>query len=515
MAMNLRWPTLWALAAGAALPFGFAPFGLWPLAIVAPTVLFTLWVADDVRGAVWHGLVFGAASFAVGVSWVYFSMHDFGNMSPPLAGLAVALFVLFLALYPAVAGWVQARAAGVNPGLRFVVIMPAVWILLEWLRGWLFSGFPWLALGYSQTDTALAGLAPWLGVYGVGLAAAVSAGALAWLLNAPAAWKRPVAVVAVVWIAAFAAGRTSWVEPSGGPMRVALVQGNVPLAMKWSFGARQAIVNRYIGLSQAHADSDLIVWPEAAIPAFVQEFSDKLWARLRRITAAHGAELVFGVLERNGFGANASTYNSVMAIGSERQFYRKHHLVPFGEYPALPWITRWLMASLDIPMSDLSAWDAPQAPMRLAGREVGVTICYEDAFPQEVLRSLPAATLLLNVSEDAWFGDSLGPHQRLQMARMRALESGRPMLRAANTGVSAVIDDHGEVVAQTPQFVTDVLVAKVQPMQGATPYVRVGNWAAIGLAVLMLAGGGLAVRRNASRHADVDAEDTETQRRGE
>jgi apolipoprotein N-acyltransferase len=240
-------------------------------------------------------------------------------------------------------------------------------------------------------------------------------------------------------------------------------------------------------------DRDLIVWPESALPYYIDEVSDRIWLSMRR----HPADFLVGLLERITDGRRVETYNSVVAItDGVPQTYRKSHLVPFGEYLPLKPVFGWVIDYLKIPMSDFNAWrDGEQGPLQVAGTQVGVTICYEDAFPEELAQPLPDANLLVNVSEDAWFGDSLGPHQRMQMARMRAMETARPMLRAANTGVTAIIDHRGVVMAQSRQFVPAVVKGTVQPMRGATPYVRWGNTAIVVLCVLLALVAGLAGSR--------------------
>jgi apolipoprotein N-acyltransferase len=246
----------------------------------------------------------------------------------------------------------------------------------------------------------------------------------------------------------------------------------VALREKWSRAHQPRIVANYLDAS-IKANTDLVVWPEAAVPWFLDELPAEFFDRLRDVRA----DVVFGVIERQGGGANLRAYNSVVALDDSGQsLYRKRHLVPFGEFLPLKPVMGWLLNALHIPMSDFDRFEGPQEPMRAAGVELGVSVCYEDAFPADVRASLPRAQVLLNVSEDAWFGDSLAPHQRLQMARLRAREAGRDLLRAANTGPSAVINHRGVVTARTPQFTPVVLPAKFQPRTGTTPYVRFGDW---------------------------------------
>ena len=474
-----------ALVLGFSLRFAFAPYGLYPLAIVAPALLFILWLHMGARDAARSGYAFGLGMFGGGVSWVYYSLHDFGNMPAPMAAVMVLLFVGVLALYPALLGamqsFIRARIA------RFLIFLPASWVLLEWVRGWMLSGFPWLHLGYAQIDSPLAGFAPILGVYGVSWAVLVTAACAALLLEyRRRAW--PLAAMAfALWLGGAALGRIAWTVPAGAPVRAALIQANVPLAIKWQPQYRQEILQRYADLSLAQRDVDIIVWPETAVPAYLHELETTYIAQLKQRALAQNTTLVFGVIERLP-GPRGQIFNSVVTLAPEGGTYRKRHLVPFGEFLPLSGMLQWLLDYLRIPMSNFSAWPEPQAPLAAAGQWLGVSICYEDAFGEEVIAALPRATLLVNVSEDAWFGDSAAPHQHLQMARMRARETERAMLRATNTGVSAIIDADGRILAGAPQFQTDVVRASVIPRNGATPFVRWGNlpviWATLALAAL-------------------------------
>lgn len=481
---------LLALAAGALLPLAFAPFHLYPLAVLLPAILFALWLQDDLRAG-WRGYLFGLGLFGVGVSWVYVSLHDFGHMPWPLAGLIVTLFVAVLAAFPAGVGWLQARIP--NARSRLLLFVPAAWVLLEWVRSWVLTGFPWLNLGYSQTDSPLAGYAPVGGVFAVSWVTVLSAALLVM------AWqgRRPrlvaLSLIAVLWIAGAGLSRITWTQPVDGPLHVALVQGNVPLEIKWQPAFRDAILDRYVELSRAAADARLVVWPETAAPGYLHHLTEFM-QELDKEAQAQDKAVLFGVVEEVRASA-PRVYNSVIGIGDASGVYRKQHLVPFGEFlPFESWLS-WLLDYLHIPMSSFSRWQEPQAPIVAAGQKVGVSICYEDAFGEEIIRALPEATLLVNVSEDAWFGRSFAPHQHLQKARMRAIESERVLLRSTNTGLSAVIDAKGKIVAASPPFTTHVLTATVQPRRGATPYVYAGNLPIISLAFVLAGLGAWRARR--------------------
>lgn len=468
-----------ALFAGCLTPLAFAPFRLFPLALLAPALLFLAWRGAGAGRAAWRGFLFGLGCFGIGVSWVYVSLHDFGFMPMPLAAFATLLFVAGLALYPALLGFVQARLATLPAAFHLTLVLPALWVIVEWFRGWFLSGFPWLNLGYSQSDSPLAGYAPIAGVYGVSLSVALSAGLVAAMAcDRRRALRVYAPILAALWLGGVALGRIAWVEPAGAPLRAAMVQGNVALAQKWRPEYRQAIVDRYVHLSERAGKVDLIVWPEAALPGQLAEFGPTLLPRLTQLTQAQDADLVFGLVEQDA--DSRRYYNSVMRIGSAPPMvYRKRHLVPFGEFLPWPAVFGGLIRQLQIPMSHFSAGAPEQPALQAARQSLAVSICYEDAFGEELLAGLPQASLLLNVSEDAWFGNSLAPHQRLQMAQLRALEAGRPMVRAANTGPSAAIDHKGRIQQRSPQFEPHALVVSVQPMQGATAYARLGNVTAL------------------------------------
>jgi apolipoprotein N-acyltransferase len=496
-----RWLAAAALAGGASVA-GFGDWNLFPLPLFALGLLFFAWTRTSApRAAAGLGLAFGAGLFLVGVSWVYVSLHDFGMMPAPLAATATLLFCLYLALFPAAVGYLQARIQVALP-LRLMLVMPALWTLAEWVRSWLFTGFPWLVLGYSQADGPLAGYAPILGVLGVSFVAAVAAGALATLAQGGARHARAVAagVLVVLGASGWALRSAAWTAPVGEPLAVSLVQGNIPQELKFVDGRYESTLETYARLVEGSAGR-LIILPEIAIPRFLHEVDPDYVARLKRVAAARDGDLLLGVpvLE-----AERRYYNAVVSLGtSPTQGYAKSHLVPFGEF--VPPGFGWIVAVLRIPLSDFSRGSDGQRPLRLAGQRVALNVCYEDAFGPEIIRQLPEATLLANVSNVAWFGDSLAPAQHLRIARMRSIETGRPMLRATNTGVTAVVDPRGTVVARLPSFSAGVLEASVQGYEGITPYVRAGNVPAVAAALLVAAAAaGFARRRRKNPNHDED-----------
>lgn len=475
-----------ALLAGAACVFGFAPFGIYPLPVLALAVLFWLWQsADTPRTAAKLGYAFGLGLFGAGISWIYVALHDYGGMPLPLAALATLLFAAFLALLPALAGYAQARLP-VARTPRLLLAMPASWVLSEWLRGTLFTGFPWLTLGYAHSDGPLAGYAALLGVYGVSLAAALSAGLLAvlWHERWSRAGRIALLALAILWGSGAALRSVAWTEPEGEPFSVALLQGNIAQDLKFNEDALFDTLETYRRLA-LQSDARLTVLPETALPLLREELPTVMLAQLRDHARQNGGDVLIGSFERE----QGNYYNSVFTLGTaDEQHYRKHHLVPFGEFIPLRSLLGWFINGvLNIPMGDLARGSEAQPPLNVAGQKVASDICYEDVFGEEVIHHLPQASVLLNLTNDAWYGESHAAEQHNQISRMRALETGRMMLRATNTGVTSIIAADGRVLQQLPQHRQGVLQGQAQGYSGITPYVRWGNAGVMLLLLLMFA----------------------------
>ena len=472
------------LACGASCALGFAPIRWFLVPIMSFAILFGLWAhCRSHKAAVASGFAFGFGLFLAGASWVYVSLHVYGAMSAWLAALATLLFCAYLALFPSAAGWLVHCSARSVP-FKLVVAGPSSFVLLEWIRSWLFTGFPWLTLGYTQApESALSGYAPVLGVFGVSWLLALSGGlvALAWLLRRDAKWQVKAAtfvVLAAIWVGGLQLKRVSWSDPNGEPVSVALLQGNVAQDQKWREELRAATLEDYRRMVLA-SDAQLIIFPETALPIFFDQIPVVYLRELVLHAQRRGADILLGAVERTSAEGKFDYYNSVISLGSSRlQVYRKSHLVPFGEF--IPPGFGWVLDVLKIPLTDFARGDPNQFPIESAGQRIAVNICYEDIFGDEIIRQLPVATLLVNVSNDAWFGDSFAAEQHFQMSQMRALETSRWMLRATNTGVSGVIDEQGREVGRLPQFKTETLISAVQGRSGLTPYVATGNWPVLG-----------------------------------
>jgi len=466
---------------------GYAPVGWFPLPILCLALLFRLLRDAGPRAAFAGGWAYGLGLFLAGVSWIYVSLSTYGGMPMPLALLATLLFCAFVALFPAVGLWLGIRLSA--PGwMRLAFALPAAWALLEWTRGWLFTGFPWLALGYSQVpDSPLAGYAALFGVYGVSLLAALSAGALA------TPKPRALALLAAIWLAGWGLQQVQWTHPVGVPVSVALLQGNVPQEMKFRPEKLQGTLLDYARAALA-SQARLIVLPETAVPVLRSQLSPDYLTMLGDHGRRNGGDVVLGVPEDE---AGERYYNSVISVGTSPEGrYRKAHLVPFGEF--LPWGFGWVLRVLSIPMSDFSRGGVDQPPITAAGQKLAVNICYEDVFGEERIAAARASTLLVNVSNDAWFGASLAPEQHLQIGAMRSLEAGRWQLRANNTGITAILDQRGQVRARLEPFIQGRLEGMAQGRAGATPYLLWGNWPALAAMLLLL---GLAWRRSRGTNA--------------
>jgi apolipoprotein N-acyltransferase len=476
---------------GTATVFSFAPFYLSWLPILTLAGLIWLWHAFPGRGrSALLGFAFGFGLFCGGVNWIYVSLHDFGGMPAALAVFCTVLLSLILAAYPTLVGLFQAWFAAPRWPQQ-VLLIPALWTLFEWIRGWMFTGFPWLSLGYAQAaDGPLAGFAPLVGVYGVSLLTVMASGLIVLAGFALAARRFSSALVLGITLALIIASGVAlthyeWTKPTSAAISVSLVQGNITQDIKWKSETLDSTLTTYRDLTLA-SKSKLIILPETAFPVFLAQLPEEYLAEFDAHAKKLGGDLLIGVPETTG----PTTYhNSVVSFGvSPHQTYRKSHLVPFSEFIPFKWLIGWVYDDLlDMPLADFTAGEIDQASFAVAGQKIAMTNCYEDLFGEEIIRRLPEATMLANVSNDAWFGQSWGPQQHLQISQMRALEMGRYMLRATNTGVTAIIDQKGRVVSRAPEFTRMSLDGMAQGFSGHTPYIRFGNLGGISLSVLMLA----------------------------
>jgi apolipoprotein N-acyltransferase len=484
--------------AGAASVLSFAPFGWWPLQLLTLALLFYQAGVDaSVKRAAWLGWAFGFGWSVAGMYWLWISMHDYGHMPGAIAAAAVLLLGACMGIYGAfatgVAAWLRRRWK--LPVKSYLLLAaPSTWALSEWLRGTVFTGFPWVASGYAHNDSPLAGFAPLLGVYGIGALAALAAAAITIALT-----QRSKVLGAGILAALFALGAglrwIDWTEEHGKPLSVRLLQGNVSQDRKFDTVFIGGALNLYHDMITA-APADLIATPETAIVLFPQQLPPDYLPSLAEFSRRSGSHLLYGI---PFFGGEGIYTNSVGGIAPDGRAYRydKHHLVPFGEF--IPYGFRWFTDMMRIPLGDQTRGGAVQAPFAVKDQLVLPNVCYEDAFGEEIaaqLRGAPQpATILLNVSNLAWFGQSTAIPQHLQISQMRSLETGRPMLRATNNGATAIIDHKGRVAKALPYYSAGALAGTVQGTTGMTPFTMLGNWGLMILGALAL----LAARRTAAK----------------
>jgi len=495
---------LLALAAGAACVLGYAPFSVPMVTLAALTILFVLWShAPSARAAAGLGFAFGIGLFGVGASWIYIALETFGGMPAPMAVLAAVVYVSYLALWPAAAGWIAVRVTPAESTARLFAAA-AAFTLFEWLRSWAIFGVTWFAIGNAELlregGLPLAGFAPAGGVFLVSLAVAVCAAALAGLIAALANDRLRhavacLALIAVLVVAGELLLRVEWTRTEGAPVAISLLQGNVSQAEKFDPAFRPKNQERYDNLVRL-SKGRIVVLPESAYPQFADEIPGSVFLRLTAAARARDGGILAGLFVAEPPakpGEGERIYNSVVSLGEPPpQLYRKHHLVPFGESLPLKPITGWFVNSvLAIPLADQASGPANQPPFQIAGQRLAVNICYEDVFGAELLAAARAATMLVNVTNDAWYGRSVAARQHNQISAMRALETGRPMLRATNTGITSAIAHDGRVLSELPWFTQGILEIEIAGRTGETPYVRFGDWTVVILAAALLLGAAL------------------------
>lgn len=480
----------------------------------------SVWRAPSIKQAAGSGFLFGLGSFAVGLYWIFISLHLYGGMASPLAAAAVVVLAaaeaLFLCAAVAATKWLARYLHPEDNYFRHFLAVAAwasCWTIAEWLRGTLFTGFPWMATGYAHVDGPLSGWAPIIGMYGVTWLAAFICGAIGLLLHrqktgqeAPAAATTAFAIVLA--LTGWGLGSVSWSTPDGKPVLLRLVQGNVPQSEKFDPSLMQRGLETYMQLAalparQAGMNPTVIVLPETIMALFQDRYAPQVWNQWRQIAEQRNASLIMGVpLHTTGpdgerhtnsvIGLNSATPIEALISGTPELRYDKHHLVPFGEF--IPPGFRWFVDAMHIPLGDFDRGEKRQDHFELAGQRFAPNICYEDVFGEEIIKGVrpsaqhgPGATILVNLSNLGWFGESWALRQHLQISRMRALETARPMVRATNTGMTAAIAPDGQVRAVLDAHVKGVLDVEVQGTTGLTPYVRTGNWPSLVLSFLLAA----------------------------
>ncbi|MDA0977388.1 MAG: apolipoprotein N-acyltransferase [Proteobacteria bacterium] len=466
-----------SLLSGILFPLALAPFDFWPLALLVPGVLLACTRTGSVRRTVGRFYLFNLGLYGAGASWIYVSVHEYGGAPALLAGSLVALLVLAFSLTSLPQALLFARYCR-SSAITLVAGFSGLWVLGECFKAWIFTGFPWLFLGYGLTETGFANLAPVTGIYGLSLVAVLMSCALVTgvLDRAPAWWLLPVALLPLLLLEP-----DRWTRERDS-ITVSLVQGNVDQHVKWHKSSRQPIVDLYVSESSTEWGRDLVVWPEAAITYF-REQAPLLLEQLGQRARSAGSTLVLGIPDRDAAGG---FQNTVLAIGTGHGQYIKRRLVPFGEYVPLEDYLRGIVQVLDLPMSRNRPGPPVQVPLKAGDLVVSTSICYEVIYPELVRSAAADPDLLLTVSNDTWFGASIGPWQHLQMARMRALENGRGMARATSNGITALIDHRGQITAVLPQFERGVLRGELSVRTGQTPFHRLGSLPVLLMALLLV-----------------------------
>ena len=473
-----------SLLFGLIVPLAFAPFNtqhnLFAYLIFPSLSLFFFQLLNTKTAteALLKGWLFGFGLLSMGVSWLYVAIHDFGAAHWLLAGFLTVLFISAMALYYAAFSWsiyyLKTQLEKNNSNNKNIIILfyiPVLWVLFEWLRSWLLTGFPWILAGYPLIETPLSAYAPILGIYGLSLIVAFISSLFVIRIHP----VYPFIIIVLLVLVSLVIEKKQWSEVQGNSLNVALVQGNVKQSVKWDRQQLEKTKKIYTDLSQAlWQDNDVIVWPENAIPVFYHTLENDFYNKLKQQAIKTQTELVVGLPVFDD--ASQQYYNAMTNLGEQQGFYYKSHLVPFGEYVPLASLLRGLIKFFDMPMSGFSAADSQQMLPVIQGDKVVVTLCYEDVYAQDVMKQVAQSKWMLNLSNNGWYGDSFAPHQHLEMARMRALESGRELVRSTTSGISAIIDYKGRVLVQGPQFEKAIIKGVIQPRTGMTPYAFWGNY---------------------------------------
>lgn len=466
-----------SFVAGAALTLAFAPFAIYALAFISPALLLFVWLrlAKKPIPAMIAGFSFGIGFFATSVSWVFVSIYTYGHAPTWLAILITGLLVSVLALFPAVQGLALSKLLSKDHLIKNLFLFPSSWVLLEWIRSWFCGGFPWMFLGYTQLHTPLKNLAPLFGVYGISFAIAFTSVGLVYLILTKKILPKILILftLLLLWGSCLFLGTKQWTEQQNTMLRVSLIQGNIPLEMKWSASQIKNILNNYYQLSSEHWNSPIIIWPEGAIPA-TQLQVPKYLKSVAAVAAKHNTDIVSGIIYQKP--NTDQFYNAIITLGKNKSLYLKKHLVPFGEYFPLKKLTIWILNFMNMPWSDFTRGPKFQPIFRADNLKIAPFLCYEISYPNLALQYLPQAQLLLTISEDSWFGKSLAAAQQLEIAQIRSLETGRYQLVCANSGFTAIIDPKGQIIAKAPAFQQAVVSGDIYPMTGATPWVNYGHY---------------------------------------
>ncbi|OGT52458.1 MAG: apolipoprotein N-acyltransferase [Gammaproteobacteria bacterium RIFCSPHIGHO2_12_FULL_41_15] len=462
------------IVAGILMALAFPPLAWYPFAIISPAVLLFIWLYSTPHQAMTRGFFFGAGLFSCGMYWVYISLHTFGQAPIALSVLVTIGLVTYLSLYIGLLGFILQTLPTKRVVIKCLIAFPVLWVALEWLRGWLFTGLPWLYAGYTQIDTALRGYAPFLSVYGVSWVVMLTSAFIVCIFISNNIIGKSLSLVGIViiWLVGIVLDIQNWTYPIGKPIIATLVQGNTPQFDKWVPEKLPGIIQTYEKLSYPHwGKSDLIVWPEAAIPAIPENVMLTL-NTLDQMAETNNTEFFVGMPVLNPY--THQYFNAIKALGPKQGEYHKRHLVPFGEFFPGRYLLGWFFNFFHIAMDDFSPGRADQPPLWVKDFKVAPYICYEIAFPREIISTIHNANILLTITDDSWFGDSAAVYQHLEIAQMRSLETGRPGLFVSNTGMTAFINADGQIINQAKENTQVALSNEVQPHAGQTFIMHTG-----------------------------------------
>ena len=470
---------------GVMLTLAFAPYDFGYAALLALVFFYQACLNRSAKRAALIGYLFGLGLFGSGVWWVYISIHDFGGADPVSSSLLTLLLVTLWSIFPALTAAWSARILRIKAVWIRVLTLALLWVAIEYFRGyWLLNGFPWLQIAYSQLYTPLAGYAPVAGVYGVGFLLSASAVVLVEMGRGKLMPWPGLLFLGLVWCGGWLLQGVQWTQASGEPINITLVQGNISREQKWLPDQQLNTLKLYQRLTEQHWNADVIIWPETAIPAFLSQVKDFYLDPLAAMAKEKEVDLVVSLPTE---GSGKDYYNSVMVLGQTEGHYHKNHLLPFGEYLPLQPLSGWVLDQLQIPLGDFAAGGDRQELLKAGGHAFVTTICYEDAFGELVIRQVEKAAYLVNLTNDAWFGNTSEPYQHMQMAQMRALETGRYLVRATNTGLTGFVQPNGKISKQAPLYTTTTLTDSIVPMSGLTPYARLGDkWVFASLCMLLV-----------------------------
>ena len=464
--------------AGSAFSLSLSPFDFWIVAFVSPAILYLLTRDGSVFISVSIFYAFTLGTFLFGVHWIFFSINDYGHAS---IFLSAGLVLLFVVLYSSVilpGAYIYARFYRGSDNLAMLAFI-SVWVASEWIRSWLLTGFPWLYLGYGAMGSWLENFSPLLGVFGVSFVCLYISLNLLKLFQKKI--DRHFYFTIFLLLLSPLLERWSFTDVTGN-LSASLLQGNVDQNTKWRPENRRQIFGQYVDLSTSEYGRDLIVWPEASLTFLKESIVSELTAYGKNLDD-EGSGLILGIpsLTEDGY-----FQNTLFGIGKAEGAYIKRRLVPFGEFVPMEKHLRGIISFFDLPMSRNIPGPSVQSPLAINGKDISSSICYEIAYPDLVRNADNDPAFILTVSNDTWFGSSIGPWQHLQLARMRALENERMLIRATNNGITAVVSSRGQVLASLPQFTTGVLRYDLEMRSGKTPFQRFGSWPILFIVVAIL-----------------------------